>query len=63
MRTWVTGHEAGQKGSNNQKVLDLEANGIRNYDDTILDLIDQLMVIIQTINRFLLDLLTNDVIG
>ncbi|KAF9461513.1 glycoside hydrolase family 5 protein [Collybia nuda] len=44
LRTWVTGHEAGQKGSNNRKVLDLEANGIRNYNDTILDLIDQLMV-------------------
>ncbi|KAG5638029.1 hypothetical protein H0H81_002230 [Sphagnurus paluster] len=44
LRTWVTGHEAGQKGSNSRKVLDLEANGIRNYNDTILDLVDQLMV-------------------
>ncbi|TFK39569.1 glycoside hydrolase [Crucibulum laeve] len=44
LRTWVTGHEAGQKGSSTTKIVDLEANGIRNYDDTILDQIDQLMV-------------------
>lgn len=44
LRTWVTGHEAGQKGSNSVKILDLEANGIRNYNDTILDQVDQLMV-------------------
>ncbi|RDB23897.1 hypothetical protein Hypma_008895 [Hypsizygus marmoreus] len=44
LRTWVTGHEGGQKSSNNRKVLDLEANGIRNYNNTVLDLLDQLMV-------------------
>ncbi|KIK55243.1 glycoside hydrolase family 5 protein [Collybiopsis luxurians FD-317 M1] len=44
LRTWVTGHAAGQKGSDNVAVPDLEANGIGNYDDTILNMIDQLMV-------------------
>ncbi|KAK7033943.1 hypothetical protein VNI00_012570 [Paramarasmius palmivorus] len=44
LRTWVTGHDAGQKGSNSRAVPDLEHNGIGTYDDTILDQIDQLMV-------------------
>ncbi|KAJ3822789.1 glycoside hydrolase family 5 protein [Lentinula raphanica] len=44
LRTWVTGQSAGQKGSDSVAVPDLEANGIGNYDDTILNLIDQLMV-------------------
>ncbi|KAF7314147.1 Glycoside hydrolase [Mycena chlorophos] len=44
LRTWVTGVGAGQKNSDNMEVPDLEANGIGNYDDTVLNLIDQLMV-------------------
>ncbi|KAJ7246835.1 glycoside hydrolase family 5 protein [Mycena haematopus] len=44
LRTWVTGIGAGQKASDNIAVPDLEANGIGNYDDTVLNLIDQLMV-------------------
>ncbi|KAF8877913.1 glycoside hydrolase superfamily [Infundibulicybe gibba] len=44
LRTWVTGHAAGQKNSNNVQVPDLEAGGIRNYNDAILNQIDQLMV-------------------
>ncbi|KAF5360071.1 hypothetical protein D9758_007553 [Tetrapyrgos nigripes] len=44
LRTWVTGHAAGQKGSDNQAVPDLEHNGLGTYDDTILNQIDQLMV-------------------
>ncbi|KAJ7785265.1 glycoside hydrolase family 5 protein [Mycena maculata] len=44
LRTWVTGLAAGQKDSDSIAVPDLEANGIGNYDDTVLDLIDQLMV-------------------
>ncbi|KAF8181936.1 hypothetical protein K438DRAFT_1601245, partial [Mycena galopus ATCC 62051] len=44
LRTWVTGLAAGQKDSDNIAVPDLEANGIGNYDDTVLNLIDQLMV-------------------
>lgn len=40
----MTGHSAGQKGSDNAAVNDLEANGLGNYNDTILTLIDQLMV-------------------
>ncbi|KAJ7024988.1 glycoside hydrolase family 5 protein [Mycena alexandri] len=44
LRTWVTGVGAGQKASDNIFVPDLEANGIGNYDDTVLNLIDQLMV-------------------
>ncbi|KAJ6562737.1 glycoside hydrolase family 5 protein [Mycena vulgaris] len=44
LRTWVTGHAAGQKNSNNIAVADLEAKGIGSYDDTILNMIDQLMV-------------------
>ncbi|KAJ7509047.1 glycoside hydrolase family 5 protein [Mycena galericulata] len=44
LRTWVTGVGAGQKDSDNIAVPDLEANGIGNYDDTVLNLIDQLMV-------------------
>ncbi|KAF8167075.1 glycoside hydrolase family 5 protein [Mycena galopus ATCC 62051] len=44
LRTWVTGLAAGQKASDSIAVPDLEANGIGDYDDTVLDLIDQLMV-------------------
>ncbi|KAJ6449376.1 glycoside hydrolase family 5 protein [Mycena sanguinolenta] len=44
LRTWVTGLGAGQKASDSISVPDLEANGIGNYDDTVLNLIDQLMV-------------------
>ncbi|KAJ7479277.1 glycoside hydrolase family 5 protein [Mycena latifolia] len=44
LRTWVTGVGAGQKASNNIAVPDLEAKGLGNYDDTVLNLIDQLMV-------------------
>ncbi|KAF7351808.1 hypothetical protein MVEN_01141700 [Mycena venus] len=44
LRTWVTGVGAGQKASNNIAVPDLEANGIGNYNDAVLNLIDQLMV-------------------
>ncbi|KAJ7726269.1 glycoside hydrolase superfamily [Mycena maculata] len=44
LRTWVSGAAAGQKGSDNIDVPDLEANGIGRYDDTILTAIDQLMV-------------------
>ncbi|KAJ7247105.1 glycoside hydrolase family 5 protein [Mycena rebaudengoi] len=43
-RCTVTGVGAGQKASSNFAVRDLEANGLRNYDDTVLNLIDQLMV-------------------
>ncbi|KAJ6462127.1 glycoside hydrolase family 5 protein [Mycena sanguinolenta] len=42
--TWVTDLAAGQKASEASLVIpDLEANGIGNYDDTVLNLIDQLM--------------------
>ncbi|KAJ6498680.1 glycoside hydrolase family 5 protein [Mycena vulgaris] len=44
LRVWVTGFGAGQKASNNIAVNDLEAKGLGNYDDTVLNLIDQLMV-------------------
>ncbi|KAK7013753.1 glycoside hydrolase superfamily [Favolaschia claudopus] len=44
LRTWVTGVGAGQKNSNNIAVPDLEAGGIGNYNDQVLNLIDQLMV-------------------
>jgi len=44
LRTWVSGQGANQKGSDGIAVPDLEANGIGNYDDTILNAIDQLMV-------------------
>ncbi|KAJ8094978.1 hypothetical protein PM082_010195 [Marasmius tenuissimus] len=44
LRTWVTGHTAGQKNSSNTDIPDLEHNGIGTYDDKILDQIDQLMV-------------------
>ncbi|KAF7362591.1 hypothetical protein MVEN_00607900 [Mycena venus] len=44
LRTWVTGVGAGQKASDNIAVPDLEANGIGNYNDAVLNLIDQLMV-------------------
>ncbi|KAJ6552845.1 hypothetical protein B0H19DRAFT_1210978 [Mycena capillaripes] len=44
LRTWVGGLHAGQKASTNIAVPDLEANGIGSYDDTVLNLIDQLMV-------------------
>ncbi|KAJ7094208.1 hypothetical protein C8R44DRAFT_749708 [Mycena epipterygia] len=43
LRTWVTGLGAGQKASDSIAVPDLEANGIGNYDDTVLNMIDQLM--------------------
>jgi mannan endo-1,4-beta-mannosidase len=44
LRTWVTGHAAGQKGSDSREVPDLEHNGLGTYDDTILNQLDQLMV-------------------
>ncbi|KAJ7764120.1 glycoside hydrolase family 5 protein [Mycena maculata] len=44
LRTWVTGLSAGQRDNDNIAVPHLEANGIGNYDDTVLDFIDQLMV-------------------
>jgi len=45
LRTWITGHSAGQKGSSNEEIADLEAGGLGNYDNTkILEQIDQLMV-------------------
>ncbi|KAJ7933393.1 glycoside hydrolase [Mycena leptocephala] len=44
LRTWVTGHTENQKASNNVAVEDLEANGLGKYNDTVLTLIDQLMV-------------------
>ncbi|KAJ7160592.1 glycoside hydrolase family 5 protein [Mycena crocata] len=44
LRTWVSGHAAGQKGSNNKQVPDLEEGGIGKYDETVLNQIDQLMV-------------------
>ncbi|KAF8319990.1 glycoside hydrolase [Clavulina sp. PMI_390] len=44
LRTWVSGHSAGQKGSDNTAVNDLEWQGVGTYDDTILNAIDQLMV-------------------
>ncbi|EPQ51226.1 glycoside hydrolase [Gloeophyllum trabeum ATCC 11539] len=45
LRTWVTGLDAGQKDSDNSAVGDLEHGGLGNYDDHVLDLIDQTMVI------------------
>ncbi|KAJ7455638.1 hypothetical protein B0H11DRAFT_2066829 [Mycena galericulata] len=44
LRTFVTGVPAGQKDSDSIAMLDLNANGIGEYDDTVLDLIDQLIV-------------------
>ncbi|KZV91729.1 glycoside hydrolase [Exidia glandulosa HHB12029] len=44
LRTFVNGVPAGQKNSDNVAVPDLEPNQIRVYDDTILDMIDELMV-------------------
>ncbi|KAJ7891079.1 glycoside hydrolase [Mycena leptocephala] len=44
LRTWVTGHTENQKASNSVAVEDLEANGLGKYNDTVLTLIDQLMV-------------------
>ncbi|KAJ7321362.1 glycoside hydrolase family 5 protein [Mycena albidolilacea] len=44
LRTWVTGFGAGQKDSTNVEVHDLEANGLGTYNETVLNLIDQLMV-------------------
>ncbi|THU76946.1 hypothetical protein K435DRAFT_121856 [Dendrothele bispora CBS 962.96] len=44
LRTWVSGHAAGQKGSNSAAVNDLEHNGLGTYDDAILNQIDRLMV-------------------
>ncbi|KAJ7584792.1 glycoside hydrolase family 5 protein [Mycena floridula] len=44
LRTWVSGHGAGQKASSNKAVSDVEGGGIGKYDETILNQIDQLMV-------------------
>ncbi|KAF5346798.1 hypothetical protein D9758_015724 [Tetrapyrgos nigripes] len=44
LRTWVSGQDAGQKKSNSIAVPDLEHEGLGQYDDKILTLIDQLMV-------------------
>ncbi|KAJ7899213.1 hypothetical protein B0H14DRAFT_2556780 [Mycena olivaceomarginata] len=44
LHTWATGIGAGQKASNNISVCDLEVNGIGNYDDTVMNLIDQLVM-------------------
>ncbi|KAJ7633671.1 hypothetical protein DFH06DRAFT_1337156 [Mycena polygramma] len=44
LRTRVAAVGAGEKTSKNVAVRDLEANGIGKYDDTILNMIDQLMV-------------------
>ncbi|KAJ7305427.1 hypothetical protein DFH08DRAFT_976355 [Mycena albidolilacea] len=41
LRPWVTGVGAGQRASNNIALRDLEANGIGNYDDTVLNWIDR----------------------
>ncbi|KAH7097920.1 glycoside hydrolase superfamily [Auriculariales sp. MPI-PUGE-AT-0066] len=44
LRTFVNGVSSGQKNGDNRAVPDLEPNAIRQYDDTILNAIDQLMV-------------------
>lgn len=44
LRTWISGHDAGQKGSSNAKTPDVESSKLGQYDDTILKQIDQLMV-------------------
>ncbi|KAJ7112904.1 glycoside hydrolase superfamily [Mycena epipterygia] len=44
LRTWVSGNSAGQKGSTSTEAADVEGGGIGQYDDTVLDKIDQLMV-------------------
>ncbi|KZV91731.1 glycoside hydrolase, partial [Exidia glandulosa HHB12029] len=44
LRTFVNGVGTGQKNSSNIAVNDLEPTTIRQYDDTILNKIDQLMV-------------------
>ncbi|KZT25900.1 glycoside hydrolase family 5 protein [Neolentinus lepideus HHB14362 ss-1] len=44
LRTWVTGLGSGQKNSDNRAVGDLEHGGLGNYDDTVLNLIDQTML-------------------
>ncbi|EIW75190.1 glycoside hydrolase family 5 protein [Coniophora puteana RWD-64-598 SS2] len=47
LRTFVQGVPAGQKGSDNIQVNDVEGNGIGQWDDTILNAIDELMVLAQ----------------
>jgi hypothetical protein len=44
LRVFVNGVTAGQKGSSNIAIPDLEAKGFAQWDDTILNAIDQLMV-------------------
>ncbi|KAL8283497.1 hypothetical protein RQP46_005600 [Phenoliferia psychrophenolica] len=44
VRVFIASVYAGNKGSNNIKVDDLEPNQIGTYDDTILTLVDQLML-------------------
>jgi len=44
LRVFVNGVTAGQKGSTNVAIPDLEAKGFAQWDDTILNAIDQLMV-------------------
>lgn len=48
LRVFVNGVTAGQKGSTNVVIPDLEAKGFAQWDDTILNAIDQLMVRGQT---------------
>jgi len=48
LRVFVNGVTAGQKGSTNVAIPDLEAKGFAQWDDTILNAIDQLMVRGQT---------------
>ncbi|KZT25503.1 glycoside hydrolase family 5 protein [Neolentinus lepideus HHB14362 ss-1] len=45
LRTWVTGLGSGQKNSANKAVNDLEHAGLGQYDDTVLNLLDQTMLI------------------
>lgn len=44
LRVFVNGVNSGQKGSDNIAIPDLEANGFAQWDDTILNAIDTLMV-------------------
>jgi len=44
LRVFVNGVTAGQKSSSNIAIPDLEAKGFAQWDDTILNAIDQLMV-------------------
>ncbi|KZT25785.1 glycoside hydrolase family 5 protein [Neolentinus lepideus HHB14362 ss-1] len=43
--TWVTGQSSGQRNSDNKDVNELEHAGLGKYDDTVLDLLDQTMLI------------------